>query len=702
MVMDSNGGDTVAMGVKCADSLVTKSLDNIVGNLWQQRQESSGSSAGNQSPRNDDLSEADPGSPARLSVRDSATPEQDYSGKNDSGGGGGGGVRVKDPRDLIKDESKDEKDPRSFLAQLPHMVGLEALQKQHRDFLNSPSFLQGIRNPGGLFPPIPHTVAGTMPTGLPPNLMFPTSMNRPPSQPPTPSSQRSTSPPIGHQPAQTFGGSQQNWSFEEQFKQLYEIDDNPKRKEFLDELFTFMQKRGTPINRLPIMAKQVLDLYELFNLVIARGGLVEVINKKLWQEIIKGLGLPSSITSAAFTLRTQYTKYLYPLECTKKNFSHPTDLQAAIEGNKREGRRGSYGAYSDLIPSSAGHLSPISPMSALVSGHHHSLPRQQFNANGGPHMGGMDSRSPPILHNGHHNSKSASDSIALEMTRLALFKMYNGGGQLPVSLPNLPQFAPDMFSSPEKALAERQRVFEEAVRREELRAREEDRLRTEEDKENTESDRSARDRSRVRGREVMERCQEEEEEEDRDVSSSPPPNKKANINVDESEEDPEESEENLVIAEKKSRHQSQDHREESRERSPAPLEALSTSNLTLPGANIKITNRGDSTSGDSSLVVSLEINGVSYQGVLFAQIKPKDHNNHSSSPHRHSSKDRNHSSQSGKSSAISDASDDHSSLGVGGVGVAAASHPRHHPAPHPHPHLHHTQRHRHSSSSPTH
>ena len=39
--------------------------------------------------------------------------------------------------------------------------------------------------------------------------------------------------------------------------QLYEIDDNPKRKEFLDELFAFMQKRGTPINRLPIMAKQV-------------------------------------------------------------------------------------------------------------------------------------------------------------------------------------------------------------------------------------------------------------------------------------------------------------------------------------------------------------------------------------------------------------------------------------------------------------
>ena len=62
---------------------------------------------------------------------------------------------------------------------------------------------------------------------------------------------------------------------------------------------------GTPVNRIPIMAKQVLDLYELFRLVVSKGGLVEVINKKLWREITKGLNLPSSITSAAFTLRTQ-------------------------------------------------------------------------------------------------------------------------------------------------------------------------------------------------------------------------------------------------------------------------------------------------------------------------------------------------------------------------------------------------------------
>ncbi|XP_034439376.1 AT-rich interactive domain-containing protein 3A isoform X2 [Hippoglossus hippoglossus] len=134
------------------------------------------------------------------------------------------------------------------------------------------------------------------------------------------------------------------WTYEEQFRQLYELDGDPKRKEFLDDLFSFMQKRGTPVNRIPIMAKQVLDLHMLYRLVTEKGGLVEVINKKLWREITKGLNLPTSITSAAFTLRTQYMKYLYPYECDKRGLSNPNELQAAIDSNRREGRRQSFGS----------------------------------------------------------------------------------------------------------------------------------------------------------------------------------------------------------------------------------------------------------------------------------------------------------------------------------------------------------------------
>ncbi|KAK1338578.1 hypothetical protein QTO34_019232 [Cnephaeus nilssonii] len=106
--------------------------------------------------------------------------------------------------------------------------------------------------------------------------------------------------------------------------------------------FSLWTITGTPINRIPIMAKQILDLYMLYKLVTEKGGLVEIINKKIWREITKGLNLPTSITSAAFTLRTQYMKYLYAYECEKKALSSPAELQAAIDGNRREGRRPSY------------------------------------------------------------------------------------------------------------------------------------------------------------------------------------------------------------------------------------------------------------------------------------------------------------------------------------------------------------------------
>ncbi|RLV87451.1 hypothetical protein DV515_00015698 [Chloebia gouldiae] len=146
------------------------------------------------------------------------------------------------------------------------------------------------------------------------------------------------------------------------FAKLYELDSDPERKEFLDDLFIFMQKRGTPINRIPIMAKQILDLYMLYKLVTEKGGLVEIINKKIWREITKGLNLPTSITSAAFTLRTQYMKYLYAYECEKKSLSSPAELQAAIDGNRREGRRPSYSSslfsFSPSTPAPPSLLSP--------------------------------------------------------------------------------------------------------------------------------------------------------------------------------------------------------------------------------------------------------------------------------------------------------------------------------------------------------
>ena len=44
-----------------------------------------------------------------------------------------------------------------------------------------------------------------------------------------------------------------------------------------------------------------------------------------------------------------------------------------------------------------------------------------------------------------------------------------------------------------------------------------------------------------------------------------------------------------------------------------------TSGASMHGTHIKINSRGDGRGVDTSLVVSMEINGIMYQGVLFAQ-----------------------------------------------------------------------------------
>ncbi|XP_064870456.1 AT-rich interactive domain-containing protein 3A-like [Oncorhynchus nerka] len=125
----------------------------------------------------------------------------------------------------------------------------------------------------------------------------------------------------------------------------------------------------TPVNRIPIMAKQVLDLYMLYKLVTEKGGLVEVINKKIWREITRGLNLPTSNASALNTKQKKmlYMKYLYPYESEKKGLSSPGELQAAIDGNRREGRRPSNSLYH--FPSTIPGQAPLSPSKMP----HHSL-----------------------------------------------------------------------------------------------------------------------------------------------------------------------------------------------------------------------------------------------------------------------------------------------------------------------------------------
>lgn len=75
-----------------------------------------------------------------------------------------------------------------------------------------------------------------------------------------------------------------------------------------------MNSQGYNIGKVPLIGGKELDLYRLFNLVTLKGGLDEVSNKKLWKDIVAEFELPQSCTSASFTLKNHYMKYLYLYE----------------------------------------------------------------------------------------------------------------------------------------------------------------------------------------------------------------------------------------------------------------------------------------------------------------------------------------------------------------------------------------------------
>ena len=62
----------------------------------------------------------------------------------------------------------------------------------------------------------------------------------------------------------------------ETLTRLYEMDENPDRRMFLDRLLSFMEDRGSPIAQCPTISKNPLDLYRLYIYTKDRGGYLEV------------------------------------------------------------------------------------------------------------------------------------------------------------------------------------------------------------------------------------------------------------------------------------------------------------------------------------------------------------------------------------------------------------------------------------------
>ncbi|CAG5110066.1 Oidioi.mRNA.OKI2018_I69.chr2.g4511.t2.cds [Oikopleura dioica] len=121
---------------------------------------------------------------------------------------------------------------------------------------------------------------------------------------------------------------------------LYQPE-SPERREFIDFVIKFHEDKGQPLKGPPMFNQQPLDLFELYNLVKKRGGMNEITKKKEWTDVVRGLNFQVS-PSAGFTLKKQYVKYLFEVECRREHRQiDEAEIRKIVESTtrKRDKRR---------------------------------------------------------------------------------------------------------------------------------------------------------------------------------------------------------------------------------------------------------------------------------------------------------------------------------------------------------------------------
>uniref|UniRef100_A0A673ASH9 AT rich interactive domain 4A (RBP1-like) n=1 Tax=Sphaeramia orbicularis TaxID=375764 RepID=A0A673ASH9_9TELE len=90
--------------------------------------------------------------------------------------------------------------------------------------------------------------------------------------------------------------------------------DPAERDLFLQQLYKFMEDRGTPINKPPVLGYKDLNLFKLFRLVYHQGGCHKIESGTVWKQIYMDLGIPVLNSAASYNVKTAYRKYLYGFE----------------------------------------------------------------------------------------------------------------------------------------------------------------------------------------------------------------------------------------------------------------------------------------------------------------------------------------------------------------------------------------------------
>ncbi|XP_049687496.1 AT-rich interactive domain-containing protein 4B isoform X2 [Accipiter gentilis] len=112
-----------------------------------------------------------------------------------------------------------------------------------------------------------------------------------------------------------------------------EIEPYPEEREnFLQQLYKFMEDRGTPINKRPVLGYRNLNLFKLFRLVHKLGGFDNIESGAVWKQVYQDLGIPVLNSAAGYNVKCAYKKYLYGFEeyCTSANIEFQMALPEKV------------------------------------------------------------------------------------------------------------------------------------------------------------------------------------------------------------------------------------------------------------------------------------------------------------------------------------------------------------------------------------
>ncbi|KTF87545.1 hypothetical protein cypCar_00011165 [Cyprinus carpio] len=118
---------------------------------------------------------------------------------------------------------------------------------------------------------------------------------------------------------------------------------HPEEQLFLDQLYFFMERRGSPISKVPNLGFKKIDLFLMYSVVKRLGGYERVTSHRLWKTVYNELGGSPGSTSAATCTRRHYERLMLPYELhvrgentelgkPRATFVSPTTIKKTVRG----------------------------------------------------------------------------------------------------------------------------------------------------------------------------------------------------------------------------------------------------------------------------------------------------------------------------------------------------------------------------------